>query len=43
MKYNLLSENGDEKQETIRLSSIKDKKRKYFKKFFSPIYKQCLR
>ena len=23
MKYNLISENGDEKQETIKLSSIK--------------------
>ena len=27
MKYNLISENGDEKQETIKLSSIKIKKK----------------
>ena len=43
MKYNLVSENGDEIEETIRLSSIKEKKRKCFKKKFSPTYKQCLR
>ena len=34
MKYNLVSENGDEIEETIRLSSIKEKKRKCFKKNF---------
>ena len=33
MKYNLISENGDEKQETIKLSNI------YIKKKNSPIYK----
>ena len=28
MKYNLISENGDEKQETVKISSIKKKKKK---------------
>ena len=29
MKYNLISENGDEKQETIKLSNIYIKKKKF--------------
>ena len=37
MKYNLISENGDEMQETIKLNNIE----KSF--IFFPIYKQCLR
>ena len=33
MKYNLISENGDEKQETTTLSSIWSKNKWYKKKF----------
>ena len=38
MKYNLISENGDEKQETIKLNNIL---KKFI--FFPSIYKRCLR
>ena len=34
MKYNLISENEDEKQETVKLSRIKLKKRNSIKNFF---------
>ena len=34
MKYNLLSENGDEKQAIVKISSIKLKKIGHIKKFF---------
>ena len=37
MKYNLISENGDEKQKIVKISSIKKKKKKkkgHGKKFF---------
>ena len=34
MKYNLTSENGDEKQETTKLSSIWSKNKWYKKKIF---------
>ena len=34
MKYNLISENGDEKQENVKLSSIKLKKINDIKFFF---------
>ena len=32
MTYNLISENEDEKQEIVKLNSIKKKKKKYYKK-----------
>ena len=43
MKYNLISENGDEKQEIVKISSIKLKKKinaiKISVFFIFPIYK----
>ena len=43
MKYNLISENGNEKQEIVKISSIKIKKKinaiKLFIFFIFPIYK----
>ena len=38
MKYNLISENGDEKQETTKLSSIWSKNKWYKKHIYICIY-----
>ena len=34
VKYNLISENGDEKQKIVKISNIKLKKNNFYKKFF---------